>query len=182
MMHRAWRSLFVLLVALTLAAILQQGLPPVPVVDVKAPWLLALAVYYGVRREAGWAFAAAIGAGIVLDGLGCMPYGVSLWVCVLLAVVCVMVVRRQMADTVVTCLVVTVGVALLHEGVLYAALRASGAFAPVDAAYLGSRLLGVALVGAPVGGVVAAVVRHMDTALGNSGNENEGETLNSNAY
>ena len=60
---RVLKSLLVMFVAVTLAAVLQELVPPVLGAGVKLPFLLSVCVYYAVRREPGYGFAAAVWAG-----------------------------------------------------------------------------------------------------------------------
>ena len=77
MKPRIRTSLLVMFVGVTLAAIAQEHCPPLTFLRLKPPLLLGVAAYYAMRRETGWAVAAAVWCGLLEDALGFVPCGVS---------------------------------------------------------------------------------------------------------
>lgn len=182
MKRRLARSILVMFVAVTFASVLQELVPPVPPFSVKIPWLLAVCVYYAIRREWGWSVAAALWSGVMQDGLGGIPYGVSLFVFCLIVCGCVFFVKKQMPDNTVTCMIVSVAAGIIVEVSQYVMLLMSGEYAALPSVYLLGRLLIVAVVCPLVAGVVAGMVRLMDMMSGNVEFENENKTFGWNAY
>ena len=80
MRGRAWSTLLVMFVGVALAAAVQEFCGPFGAVRAKIPALLGVAVYYAMRREAAWGVLAACWCGVLEDGLGPVPGGVSLLV------------------------------------------------------------------------------------------------------
>jgi len=173
--------MLVMFVAVTLASVLQELVPPVSPFSVKAPWLLAVCVYYAVRREWMWSVAGAVWCGVMQDGLGGIPYGVSLFVFCLIVCVCVFFVRKQMPDNTVTCMIVSVAGGVIVETSQYVMLLVSGEYVALPSIYLLGRVMVFVALCLPVAGVVAGVVRLMDVVSGNAGFENENETFGWNA-
>jgi len=68
----------VLAIAMTAACMTQAALPAINVLGgVRWPVLTAVAIHYALRHRAGFAAAAAVTAGIVLDTLSEAPFGLS---------------------------------------------------------------------------------------------------------
>ena len=178
---RIAKSLLVMFVAVTLAAVLQELLPPVPAGDVKLPFLFAVCVYYAVRREPGYGLAAAVWCGVIQDGLDSVPYGVSALSFCLITALCVVLVKKQMPDDMVSCVIVAVVGGVLIEALQYGALVGSGHFMVVPGSFLMVRLLVFIAVSIPVSALVAGLVRVMDSISANVGMENDNETLGWNA-
>lgn len=181
MKRRIARSMLVMFVAVTLASVLQELVPPVPPFSVKAPWLLAVCVYYAVRREWVWSVTAAVWCGMMQDGLGGIPYGISLVVFCLIACLCVFFVKKQMPDNTVTCMIVSVAGGIIVESCQYVMLLMSGAYVALPTVYLLGRLLIFIVLCLPVAAVVAGIVRLLDVVSGNVGFENENKTFGWNA-
>lgn len=169
MKQRIARSVLVMFVAVTVASVLQELVPPVSLFSIKVPWLLAVCVYYSVRREWTWAIVAAVWCGVMQDGLGGIPYGVSLFAFCAIACFCVFFVKKQMPDNTITCVIVSVGGGIVVETLQYVMLLVSGQYAALPSAYLLARLLIFVVLCLPVAGVVAGVVRLMDVVSGKFG-------------
>ena len=178
---RIAKSLLVMFVAVTLAAVLQELLPPVPAGDVKLPFLFAVCVYYAVRREPGYGFTAALWCGVLQDGLDSVPYGVSALSFCLITALCVVLVKKQMSDNTVSCVIVAVAGGVLIEALQYGALVGSGQYTAVSGSFLVVRFLVFVAVTIPVSALVAGLVRLMDTISANVGQENDNETVGWNA-
>lgn len=177
MSMRLLKSLLVMFVAVTLAAVLQELVPPVPMANVKFPCLLSVCVYYAVRREPGYGFTAALWCGVMQDGLDDIPYGISALSFCLIAILCVILVKKQMPDNTVSCVLVAVGGGVLIEALQYGALLWSGHYEALPRNFLMIRLLVFVAVSIPVAALVAGVVRLMDILSANAGFENDNGTL-----
>ncbi len=178
---RIAKSILVMFVAVTFAAVLQELLPPVPTGDVKLPVLFAVCVYYAVRREPGYGFSAALWCGVMQDGLDSIPYGISALSFCLITALCVILVKKQMPDNTISCIIVATAGGVLIEALQYGALVGSGHFMAVPGSFLMVRFLVFIAVTIPVSALVAGLVRLMDTISANVGLENENETLGWNA-
>lgn len=107
-------SAAVLLLLVTGAALLQDAAPPLAWGQVKPPFLLSLAAYYGLRRPLGLAALACVWVGLLLDGLGSVPSaGGALAVLLWFLVLCAVWARRQMSESVVACMVLAAGAAVV---------------------------------------------------------------------
>lgn len=72
-------GIVVLLVVLALGCVLQGALPSVEVLaGARWPLLSVVALYYCLYRSRAYAIAAAFAAGLMVDSLSLMPFGVSL--------------------------------------------------------------------------------------------------------
>ena len=103
MKGRAWSTLLVMFVGVVLAAALQEFCAPVGALRLKPPLLLGVAVYYAMRREAGWGLLAAVWCGVLEDGLGPVPGGASLLAFAGVWALCVHVVRPQVEEGAPSC-------------------------------------------------------------------------------
>jgi rod shape-determining protein MreD len=155
--------------------------PPVPVANIKLPCLLSVCVYYAVRREPGYGFAAALWCGVMQDGLDSIPYGVSALSFCLITALCIVLVKKQMPDNTVSCVLVAVAGGVLIEVLQYGALMCSGQYAALPGKFLMIRLLIFVAVTIPVTAIVAGLVRLMDTLSANAGLDNDNGTLGWNA-
>jgi len=178
---RMMRSMLVMFVAVTLAAVLQELVPPVPMANVKLPCLLGVCTYYAVRREPGYGFGAALWCGVMQDGLDSIPYGVSAFSFCLITALCVVLVKKQMPDNTVSCVLVAVAGGVLIEVLQYTALVWSGHYETLPGSFLVIRLLIFVAVTIPVTAIVAGLVRLMDTISAIVGLENDNGTLGWNA-
>ena len=166
MKARFFKNLLALAVAVAMAAAAQELCPPLWV-GVKAPFLVAVAAYYCVRREAEWGAVAAVWCGVVQDGLDGMgwffgaPLFAGFWA------FCQLVIKKQMPDSAAACAAAAVALGLAHEVACWMALRADGLDAGVGARVLVARFLVFA--GAAVGAALAAAffAGRADLALGN---------------
>ncbi len=177
MKKRAASSMLVMFVAVSIASICQELVPPIRAGNVKAPFLLAVVSYYGMRREVGYAVIAAVWCAVVNDGLGMMPWGVSLLSFGAFTALCRLVFRRQMADSTFPCMIAAVAGGVLTDILQYAALRASGLYDAVPFHFLLLRLAVMAAAAFLVTGVVAGFVRYLDYTSSNAGFENDGDTF-----
>lgn len=177
MKARMAKSVLVMFVAVVMAAILQELVPAFSSAHVKVPCLFGVAVYYAMCREPVYGVAASVWCGVLQDGLGNIPYGVSLVSFSVIALSCIMVLRRQLSENTVSCMIVGMAGGLLTQVLQYAALAGSGQYAVLPFLFLMLRAAAVAAVSGLTAGVVAVVVRHMDCISGNAGFENEGDSF-----
>ena len=131
MRHRAVRAALALFVAVAVAAAAQEFCPPLPVLRLKPPLLLAVAVRYGLRRETGWAVVAALWCGLLEDALGFVPCGVSPAVFGAAALLCALVLRSQLVEGPAAVALVAGAAAPVAAFAQYLALRL-GFYALVD--------------------------------------------------
>lgn len=174
---RMAKSLLVMFVAVVMAAILQELVPPFTAAHVKAPCLLGVAVYYAMCREPLYGVAACAWCGVLQDGLGNVPYGVSLVSFSLVAISCIMVLRHQLSENAGSCLIVGMAGGLLTQVLQYAALAGSGQYAGLPFLFLMARMAAAAAASGLTAGVAAVVVRRMDVVTGNTGLENVGDSF-----
>ena len=177
MKGRAWSTLLVMFVGVVLAAALQEFCPPVGALRLKPPLLLGAAVYYAMRREAGWGLLAALWCGALEDGLGPVPGGASLLVYAGAWALCFHVVRPQVEEGAPSC--AAAGAALAPALLLaqYAALRVAGGYAALPAGFLATRLLAGAFAGGLAAFAAALFLRGLDWISANVGLEDEGDAL-----
>ncbi len=177
MRTRVWSTLLVMFVGVALAAALQEFCAPLGAVRLKPPLLLGVAVYYAMRREAGWGLLAAVWCGALEDGLGPVPGGASLLFFLGAWALCLRVVRPQVEEGVLSC--AAAGASLCPALLLaqYAALRLAGGYPAAPVAWLAVRLLAAA----PAGGLAALAaglaLRGLDWISANVGLEDEGDAL-----
>lgn len=179
---RVAKSMLVMFVAVTLAVVLQELVPPLSIANIKLPCLLSVCVYYAVRREPGYGFVAALWCGVMQDGLDSIPYGVSALSFCLITVLCMVLVKKQMPDNTVSCVLVAVAGGTLIEMLQYGALVWSGHYETLPGSFLILRLLVFVVVTFPVAAIVAGLVRQMDTLSANAGFENDNGTLGWNSH
>ena len=176
MKAKTCETALVMAVAVVLATAAQACCPPVPVLHVKVPFLLGVPVYYAMRRGAWPAMVSAVWCGIVDDGLGNLPYGVSFAAFPAVAALCLWVLRKQLSERVVSCMVAAAAGGALLQALQGAALAFDGRYAPPPLLFMAARLVLAAVVSGIAGGAVAALVRHWDASCGNAGLVNEGDT------
>ena len=177
MKARLAKSVLVMVVAVVIAAILQELVPAFSAAHVKVPCLLGVAVYYAMCREPGYGVMAAVWCGVLQDGLGNIPYGVSLISFCVISLLCILVLRRQLPENTVSCMIVGMAGGFMTQVLQYAALVWSGQYAVLPFLFLMLRAAAVAAVSGLTAGIVALIVRHMDCVSGNAGFENEGDSF-----
>jgi len=176
MKARFWKTALVMAVAVVLAAAAQTVCPPVPPLSIKVPFLLGVPVYYAMRRGVGSAMVSAVWCGIVDDGLGNLPYGVSFVTFPAVAALCLWVLRRQLSERLVSCLVAAaIGGALL-QALQGMALAFDGRFVTPPLLFMAGRVALAAVISGIAGIVVAALAHQWDVLCGNAGILNEGDT------
>ena len=171
-----WKTALVMAVAVVLTTAAQAVCPPVAALHVKAPFLLGVPVYYAMRRGAGPAMVSAVWCGVLDDGIGNLPYGVSFVAFPAIAALCLGVLRKQLSESIVSCMVAAaIGGALL-QALQGAALAFDGRYAAPPLLFMAGRVVLAAGVSGAAGVVVAALARHWDVSCGNAGILNEGDT------
>lgn len=177
MRSRAWCTLLVMFVGVALAAAVQEFCAPVGALRVKPPLLLGVAIYYAMRREAGWGLLAAVWCGALEDGLGPVPGGASLLAFLGAWALCFRAVRPQVEEGAPSC--AAAGAALAPALLLaqYAALRLAGGYPAAPAAWLAGRLLAGALAGGLAAFAAALALRGLDWISANVGLEDEGDAF-----
>ncbi len=156
-------NILVLFVVVTLAAILQDGLPPLPWGGVKAPFLIGVAAYYALRRPWPLALPAIVWSGLLLDGLSSLPGGgTGLAAMLALAAFCAAWGRKQLPENILSCLVVgsvTTGLLTLIE---YVVLRLRGDLPALAVSFVLLRVVISFIYAVPVCAAVAAVAGVLD--------------------
>ncbi|MGI5869957.1 MAG: hypothetical protein ACOX9C_11005 [Kiritimatiellia bacterium] len=176
MKMRFWKTALVMAVAVVLATAAQSICPPVPGLYVKAPFLLGVPIYYAMRRGAGSAMVSAVWCGIVDDGLGNLPYGLSFVAFPVVAAFCLTVLRKQLSEGVVSCMVAAAGAGALLQALQGAALAFDGRFSMPPLLFVAARVALAAVVAGIAGGIVATLTRRWDVLCGNAGLADEGDT------
>jgi len=177
MKARLAKTILAMFVAVVMAAILQELVPAFSAAHVKLPCLLGVAVYYSMCREPVYGVTAAVVCGVLQDGLGNIPYGVSLISFCVTSLLCILVLRRQLPENTVSCMIVGMAGGLLTQVLQYAALVWSGQYAVLPFLFLMLRAAAVAVVSGLTAGVMAVFARHMDCISGNAGLENDGDSF-----
>lgn len=170
-----FHNALVMFILTTVAAALQDGLPPLPWGGMKPPILLAVAVYYAFLRPVPYAVPAVLWCGVLQDGLGGLPTGTSLAGMVALLAFCVAWGRTQLPETRLTCSLVGAGAAFLLSLAEYASLRSAGVLPSRPWSFI---VLRAALCGAfavPVCAVTAAVAGLLDNLALNTRTENDAD-------
>lgn len=171
------RSMLVMFVVVTLAGALQDIVPPLPPANVKAPFLLGVVAYYGMRRELRYGVLAAVWCGLLLDGMSALPWGASLLSFGVYLAACHLLFRPQMSDGALSCMVTAVAGGLLADATSYAALIGSGRYAPLPFSFLAIRVLSTGVASFVAAGAVAGFARHLDCMSSNAGFEREDEAF-----
>lgn len=166
MRHRAVRAALALFVAVAVAAAAQEFCPPLPVLRLKPPLLLAVAVRYGLRRETGWAVAAALWCGLLEDALGFVPCGVSPAVFGAAALLCALVLRSQLVEGPAAVALVAGAAAPVAAFAQYLALRLGAGLPALPLPFLAARLAAAAPAGAAAGLAAALALRALDRSAG----------------
>lgn len=161
MKPRIRTSLLVMFVGVTLAAVAQEHCPPLTFLRLKPPLLLGVAAYYAMRREAGYAVAAAAWCGLMEDALGFVPCGVSPLAIGACLAAARLVVRPQVPEGAAACALVGGAAAPIVAFAQYFAMRLCGA-PGVPLFFLAARLLALAPLGAAAAGLCAAGLRGLD--------------------
>ena len=177
MKERLFSSLLVMFVAVVLAAILQELIPPLTPLHLKVPALLGVCVYYSLCRGAGYGFASAVWCGLVQDGLGNHSFGISLLVFCAVAALCSILLKRQLPNNTVSCMLVAMVGGFLTEALQYAALIGSGQYLSLPFLFVLMRLTGFVVIAGLTAGVVSGFVRFLDYVSANAGIENDGESF-----
>ncbi|NLB68686.1 MAG: hypothetical protein GX804_03235 [Lentisphaerae bacterium] len=164
-------SLLVMFIAVSLAAAFQEVLPPIPVGNVKLPFLLGVVAYYSMRRELSYAIIATVWCGIVHDGLGRMPWSVSLLAFSIFTIFCRLVLRRQMPDSTLTCMVAAMAGAILNDFLQYGVLLGAGQYARVTIHFIFIRTIITVVAAFVATGIVASFTRRLDYMASNVGFE-----------
>ena len=162
MRGRAWSTLLVMFVGVALAAAVQEFCGPFGAVRAKIPALLGVAVYYAMRREAAWGVLAACWCGVLEDGLGPVPGGVSLLVFAGAWALCFRVVRPQVEEGALSCALAGAALAPALLLAQYAALRLVGGYPALPTVFLGVKLAAGALAGGAAAGGAALALRGLD--------------------
>ncbi|MCL1910386.1 MAG: hypothetical protein FWG05_05570 [Kiritimatiellaeota bacterium] len=166
------KNLFCLTVAVVLACAAWEVVPAFR--GVRAPWPVAVAAYYAVRREAGWGLAAALWCGFAQDGLDGAsrvfgaPFFAAMWF------MCLVFVKKQMQDSARATAFAAVALALALEAVRFATLRFSGFPAAATPGHLLARLVITAPAAALAAFVTDFLSRRADLAFGNIREEKVG--------
>jgi len=176
MNRRFFKNLLCLFTAVTLAAAAQEVMPALWT-GAKVPWLIGVATYYAVRREAWHGFAAALWCGVVQDGLDGTGTELNAPLFVCFWAFCVLVVKRQMSDGVPTCAAAAVVFALTREFACFAAFKCTDFAAAATAGRLLARLSVLAPVSALAAALVAVLAARADSALGNVWEERGDKTF-----
>lgn len=153
------------------SALAQLLLPPVSFLGhPKWPFLLALMLYYALRRESRVMLAAALVAGLLQDGLGHTPLGFSVLLFLAVGLTVAVFKNVVLTDTLLTA--VYFGVSLTFVATLVAGwtLRATGL---VEGAFAGLlvKALGNAFLGGLCVSIVFPVAGMIDHMAGNSRQE-----------
>ena len=161
MKPRIRTSLLVMFVGVTLAAVAQEHCPPLTFLRLKPPLLLGVAAYYAMRREAGYAVAAAAWCGLMEDALGFVPCGVSPLAIGACLAAARLVVRPQVPEGAAACALVGGAAAPIVAFAQYFAMRLCGA-PGVPLFFLAARLLALTPLGAAAAWLCAAGLRGLD--------------------
>ena len=177
MKPRVWVSLLVMAIGITVAAVAQSFLPLPPPLRLPAPLLLGTAIYYCVRREAGYGLLCALWCGVFEDGLGGVPLGASLAFFAATWWFCRFVVRRQMPETTLSCAVAGAALAPLLLLAQYFAFRATGGCLAFPLLFLLARFAASVFAGALATGLMAFALHALDWISANVGLEDERDAL-----
>jgi hypothetical protein len=160
-------KLLAMLFSLVAAAVVQALLPAWGWFGhAKAPVLLGLVVYYALTRSRGWMLAAAVGAGMLQDGLGMIPLGYSACLFCLLGLV----VQRYRDELYGFGVVTHVVIGCLGAGAValgLAVLLAKDGLVVWAPAWVLSKIAGAAGLGALSAPLVFRLVERLDLTLGN---------------
>lgn len=156
-----------MLFALVCAALVQALLPAWDWFgQAKAPVLLMLVVYYALTRGRGWMLTAAVGAGLLQDALGIIPLGYS--ACLFAAIgLFVQRYRDEIFGFGVVTHIVIGGLAAGVVTFLLALLLVKDGLVVWEPAWVLSKILGAAGLGALSGPLVFRAIEHLDVRLGN---------------
>ncbi len=162
-------------ILMSLGAVFQNRTPPLTWGGVKPPFLVAVVAYYAMLRPLWLAGLAAVWAGLLLDGLGCAPIATSLAGMLGMLAFCGFWARRQMAESVPTCALITVGAAAGIALLQYGVLRWRGGFPRLDVASLVLRLVLHGVLAVPVGVATAWAAKVLDRLALNTYTENHAD-------
>jgi rod shape-determining protein MreD len=119
----------------------------------------------------------AVLAGLLLDGLGAVPVGTSLIGMALLLAFCLLFGRRQMSESIVSCVLVTVGGSVLMTVLHYVTLRWNGNVPAMETSLLLARIVLNGAVAIPVGAVGALAAKALDHAALNTHSEKHADSF-----
>jgi len=112
-----------LAILLTVSVVLQEGTPPIFFGQAKPQFLTAVAIYYAWFFPKRVSLSVAFVCGLIQNGLGSLPWGVSIVLMLGVWWFCVRFGKDQLPDTWVACVVLGIVVAPLVTGLEYAVLR-----------------------------------------------------------
>lgn len=175
MRGRAWSTLLVMFVGVASAAAVQEFCGPFGAVRAKIPAMLGVAVYYAMRREARWGVLAAVWCGVLEDGLGPVPGGVSLLAFAGVWALCFRVVRPQVEEGALSCALAGAAFAPALLLLQYAALRLAGGYPARPVAFLAVKLAAGAIAGGAAAAAAALVLRGLDWISANVDLDEDGD-------
>jgi len=155
-------NLLVLFVVVTLAAVLQDWLPPLPWCGVKAPFLIGVAAYYALLRPWPLALPAVVWSGLLLDGLSSLPGGTGLAAFLAIAAFSAVWGRKQLPENILSSALVGAVTAGLLTFIEYVVLRLCGDLPALDGSFVLSRVVISLIYALPVCAAAAAVAGLLD--------------------
>ncbi len=156
-----------------LAALVQTAAPPLTALSVKIPALLALAVYYAMRRGPAVSACAAAWCGVAAGGASATVPGLELLIFAAAWGLCRAVFRKQMPDGNLSCIAVASVLAPAAAATEYAAMRLCGIDPGVPPLFLAARVAAYVPAGAAATSVFAPLLRALDLMSANVGRKEE---------
>ena len=158
----------VLWVSLFFCALLQAVLPAWQAVgQAKPPLLLAAVLYYALSRDHHQVLESALLAGILQDGLGPIPMGVSATAFVTIGLLVNHYRERLFGDFWFTHILLGVGSSVMLSFIHYFFLVGLGLRTGIPFPFVLNKALGMSLLGIVIFPLVYRLIHHLDLALGN---------------
>lgn len=173
MKPRIWTTLLVLFVLLAFALIGRTFLPVPFLPSVCWELLLALCIYYAMRREAVFSGIAAFCCGILEEGLCLLPAGFAMLFFLGSALLCHNVLRPQMNESCFSCAIVGAAVFPVWTLFEYIVLRLFTDFTPLPFFFVLGRIALAIPLGFVAAGLTALVSHRLDWISANVDLDND---------
>lgn len=164
---------FTMFAGVCAAAAVQIFVPPLTGLSVKIPALLALVVYYAMRRGPAVSACAAAWCGVIAGGASSVAPGVELLIFAAEWGLCRAVFRKQMPDGNLSCIAVASVLAPAAAAVEYAAMRTCGIDPGVPPLFLAMRAAAYVPAGIAATSVFAPLLHALDLMSANVGRKEE---------
>jgi len=151
-----------LVILLAVSVVLQESVHPVFFGQAKPQFLVALVIYYAWTFPSRVSLPVTLVCGLVQNGLGSLPWGVSIVLMLGVWWFCVRFGKEQLPNTWVACVVLGIVVAPILTGLEYFVLRASRGVPELRWWFLLSRTTWSVLLAGPVCAAVALSARALN--------------------